>query len=105
MATPEGTFKSKLIDDLEKEFPECIVTKLEADFKAGIPDILIVNGNQWATLEAKASKADVTKQRRNKYAQDYYVEKMNKMSFSSYIYPENKEEVLHELKVFFHRPQ
>lgn len=103
MATPEGTFKTKLIGEIEKEFPDCIVTKLEADFKAGIPDILIVNGKQWVTLEAKKSKADVTKQRRNKDAQDYYVARMNKMSYSSYVYPENKEEVLNELKVFFHK--
>lgn len=103
MATPEGSFKSKLIKDIEKEFPDCIVTKLEADFKAGIPDILIVDGPRWATLEAKASKADVTKQRQNKEAQDYYVGKMRSMSYSSYVYPENKEEVLNELKIHFHR--
>lgn len=105
MATPEGNFKTKLIEDIEKEFPDCIVTKLEADFKAGIPDILIVDGPRWATLEAKASKADVTKPRRNKDAQDYYVKVMNGMSYSSYVYPENKEEVLNDLKVHFHRPQ
>lgn len=103
MATPEGTFKKKLIGELEKEFPDCIVTKLEADFKAGIPDILIVDGPRWATLEAKKSKADVTKERPNKASQDYYVTRMNNMSYSSYVYPENKEEVLNELKVHFHR--
>ena len=103
MATPEGIFKTKLIDELEKTFPDCIVTKLEADFKAGIPDILIVDGPRWATLEAKASKADVTKKRQNKDAQDYYVGKMNTMSYSSYIYPENKEEIINELKIHFHR--
>lgn len=103
MATPEGTFKRKLIGELEKEFPDSIITKLEADFKAGIPDILIINGNQWATLEAKASFKDVIKPRQNKAAQDRYVSKMRDMSYSSYICPENKERVLNELKVFFHR--
>lgn len=103
MATPEGRFKSKFIKNLEETFPDCIVTKLEADFKAGIPDILIVRGKRWATLEAKASKADVTKPRQNKDAQDYYVGKMNKMSFSSYVYPENEQEVLNELKVFLYK--
>ena len=103
MATPEGIFKKKLIAELEKEFPDCLITKLEADFNTWIPDVLIVDGPRWATLEVKASKADVTKPRKNKEAQDYYVKKMRRMSYSSYVYPENKEEVLNELKVHFHR--
>ena len=99
--TPEGNFKEKLIKDIEKEIPGCIVTKLEADFNNGIPDILILHENKWATLEAKKNKNEVTKQRRNKMSQDHYVASMNAMSFSRYVYPENKEEVLNELKIHF----
>lgn len=101
MGTPEGNFKRKLIKDLEKEFPDSIITKLEADYKNGIPDILILHKDKWATLEAKPTKADVTKERQNKLAQDHYVAKMNSMGYSSYIYPENKQEVLNELKIHF----
>lgn len=101
MATPEGNFKSKLIKDIEREIPGCIVTKLEADQKEGIPDILILHENKWATLEAKKNKSEVTKSRPNKRQQDYYVMTMDKMSFSRYVYPENKQEVLNELKIHF----
>lgn len=99
--TPEGKFKEKLIKDIEKEFPDCIVTKLEADFKNGIPDVVIFCKSKWATLECKKSEEDVYKERPNKLAQNHYVSTMDAMSFSRYIYPENKEEVLNELKVHF----
>lgn len=101
MATPEGNFKKNLIAKIKREFPGCIVKKLEADYDNGVPDILILHGDKWATLEAKKDKKEVTKERKNKLAQDYYVEKMNKMSYSSYVYPENEKEVLNELKVHF----
>lgn len=99
--TPEGNFKEKLIKDIEKEFPGCIVTKLEADFKNGIPDVLVLHKDKWATLECKKNEKEVYKQRPNKMAQDHYVSSMDKMSFSRYVYPENKEEVLNELKIHF----
>ena len=99
--TPEGKFKEKLISDIEKEFPGCIVTKLEADFKNGIPDVLILHKDKWATLECKKDEKEVIKERPNKLAQDHYVAAMDKMSFSRYVYPENKEEVLNELKIHF----
>jgi len=102
MATPEGNFKSKLIEKLEKRYPNFVITKLEADLKNGIPDIVILGDKKrWATLEAKKSKKDVTKPRTNKRSQDYYVSTMSKMGYSSYIYPENEEEVLRELEDYF----
>ena len=77
-------------------FPGCIVTKLDSGDIQGIPDLLVLYKNKWATLENKKSK-DAPK-RPN---QEYYVEKMNDMSFSRFIYPENKDEVLNELKDIF----
>ena len=92
----ERDFQSNLKKELESMFPGCIITKLDSSYIQGIPDFLILYKDKWATLEnkrhAKASRQP---------NQEYYVEKMNNMSFSSFIYPENKDEVLHKLKKAF----
>lgn len=92
----ESDFQKNLKKELKSMFPGCIVTKLDSGDIQGIPDLLILYKNKWATLENKRhSKA--AKQPN----QEYYVEKMNQMSFSRFIYPENKDEVLDELKNVF----
>ena len=89
----ESKFQSDLIKEIKERMPGAIVTKLDAKHIQGIPDLLILYNDRWATLEDKRSK-DASHQPN----QDYYVEKMNKMSFSSFIFPENKEEVLNDLQ-------
>lgn len=97
----ENEFQPRLIKDLYKTFNGCIITKLDAGYTEGIPDLLILYKNKWATLECKRDISEVTKPRKNKRQQDYYVSTMKEMSYSSYIYPQNKEEVINELKVYF----
>lgn len=87
----ESGFQDKLIEELKKIFPGCMVFKM--DQIQGIPDLLILYGKKWASLENK--KSLIAKKQPN---QDYYVDLMNKMSFSRFICPENKEEVLNELR-------
>lgn len=77
-------------------FPGCVVLKNDPNYIQGIPDLTIFYRDKWATLEVK--KAANASHQPN---QDYYVEMMNHMSFSSFIYPENKEEVLNELQLTF----
>lgn len=92
----ESDFQSELISELERMFVGCIVTKLDANHIQGIPDLLVLYKNKWATLECKKnSKAS------HRPNQNYYVNKMNEMSFSRFIFPENKEEVLNELQRAF----
>ena len=87
----ESGFQDRLIQTLKDLFPGCMVFKM--DQLQGIPDLLILYGRKWASLECKKSAG--AKRQPN---QDYYVDKMNEMSFSRYICPENKEEVLDELR-------
>lgn len=89
----ESKFQADLKKEIKKRFPGCIVTKMDSGDIQGIPDLLILYKDMWATLENKRS-ADAPK-RPN---QEYYVNKMNEMSFSRFIFPENREEILRELE-------
>lgn len=90
----ESGFQDRLIDELHEMFPGCLVLKQDA--YQGIPDLLILYGDKWASLECKkSSRAE------HQPNQDYYVDLMNEMSFSRFIFPENKEEVLDELQQAF----
>ena len=90
----ESGFQDRLIQDLKEMFPGCMTFKM--DQIQGIPDLLVLYNESWASLECK--KSANAKRQPN---QDYYVGRMNEMSFSRFIYPENKEEVLHELRETF----
>ena len=92
----ERDFQSDLIKEIKKRFDGCIVTKLDSSLIQGIPDLLILYKDRWATLECK--KSSKASKRPN---QEYYVKKMDEMSFSRFISPENREEVLRELQQAF----
>ena len=87
----ESGFQDRLVSSLKNLFPGCMVFKM--DQLQGIPDLLVLYGNRWASLECKKSAR--AKRQPN---QEYYVGKMNEMSFSRFVSPENKEEVLRELQ-------
>lgn len=90
----ESGFQDKLRDSLKELFPGCMIFKM--DQIQGIPDLLVLYKNKWATLENK--KSEKATRRPN---QEYYVNRMNEMSFSRFIYPENRDEVLNDLKTYF----
>lgn len=92
MAKKEAVFQHGLIKEIKDRLPGCYVLKNDAGYLQGVPDLLVLFEDKWATLECKRSEHE--KHRPN---QDYHVQKMNDMSFSSFIYPENKEEILDEM--------
>lgn len=92
----ENKFQAKLIKELKELFDGCIVMKNDASYIQGIPDLLVLYRNKWASLECK--KSANAKRQPN---QEYYVGRMDEMSFSRFICPENKDEVLDELYLYF----
>lgn len=89
----ESKFQKELIDKIEERLPDCIIMKNDPNYIQGIPDLLILNGNKWASLECKKSEGAS-----HQPNQDYYISKMNEMSYASFVYPENEEEVLDEIQ-------
>lgn len=92
----ERNFQAKLIKDIKKRFPGCMVLKQDATIIQGIPDLLVIFKDRWAALEVKKNSSAT-----HRPNQDYYIDKMSKMSFASFISPENEEEVLNELESTF----
>lgn len=96
MVALERDFQRKLIKEIKDRFSGCIVMKNDPDYIQGIPDLTILYQNKWASLEVKKSARAARRPN-----QEHYVQKMNDMSFSAFIFPENKEEVLNELSEHF----
>ncbi len=92
----ENTFQANLITEIKERLPGCMVVKNDPNYIQGFPDLLVLHKKKWAALECKKS-SDEKKQPN----QEYYVDVLGKMSFSNFIYPENKEEVLNELQQAF----
>lgn len=92
----EKKFQSELIKELKKIFLGSVVIKNDPGYIQGIPDLLILHKCKWAMLEVKRSI--FAPKRPN---QEYWVRRLNDMSFSRFIYPENKKEVIDELIKFF----
>lgn len=92
----ESQFQSRLIKKLKQKYKGCIILKTDPCYKQGIPDLLILHENKWAALECK--KSSKASKRPN---QEFYISKMNKMSYASFVSPENEKEVLDELEQSF----
>ena len=92
----ESDFQQHLIRKLKILFPGCYVFKNDAGYMEGVPDLILLFEDRWAMLEVKAS----AKSRRSK-AQEYYVERLDRMSFAAFIYPENEERILNEIQYSF----
>lgn len=89
----EKDFQRKIIRTIKELLPGAMVLKTDPTYIQGLPDLLILCGSKWAALEVKrSSKAH------RQPNQDYYIRQMAEMSFASFIYPENMDKVLKDLK-------
>ena len=94
----ESDFQKDLMDKIREEYPGCMIMKNDSSYIQGIPDWTILYKDKWAVLEAKRDK-DAAKQPN----QPYYVEKLDSMSYSRFVYPENEDEVLRGLRKIFNK--
>ena len=96
MSKLESKFQKELMTEIQNLYPGCIILKNDPNYIQGFPDWTIFYKNKWAVLEAKRDK-----NARKQPNQDYYVDRLNNMSFSRFVYPENKDEGLRELEQVF----
>lgn len=92
----ESQYQTKLIRKIERMFPGVVAIKNDAQYQQGFPDWTLFFGPKWATLEIKASQSSAKQPN-----QVFFVNKMNGMSFSAIVYPENEREVLLALEQAF----
>lgn len=96
MGKRENDYQSGLKKRLREAIPGCIILKNDPTDIQGIADLTILYKDKWATLEVKRSENAT-----HRPNQDWYVNKMNEMSYSAFIYPENEEGIIHEIQQAF----
>lgn len=94
--TLESDVKDDIIGTIKEMYPDCFVLKNDSGYLQGVPDWVILYKDKWVMLELKKSKTAS-----HQPNQDYYVDILNQMSYATFAYPENKEEVLHDIQQTF----
>lgn len=92
----ENSFQANLIKEIKERLPGAMVLKNDSGYMQGVPDLIVLYENNWAMLEIKTSSKSP-----HRPNQDYYITRLNSMSFAAFIFPENKEEILDELAQSF----
>lgn len=103
MGVLESQFQHKLIRQLNDIFPGCVVLKNDPKCKKNIPDLVVFYKGHYAFLEVKRSRHefDISKKDPGRLNQEYWIDKFNDWSYASFVYPENVDQVLGELKEVF----
>lgn len=96
MAKLESKFQKELIDEIKRMYPGCIALKNDAGYIQGFPDWTILYKDKWVALEIKRDKGA-----NRQPNQEYYISKLDDMSYAAFVYPENKDKVLQELSIIF----
>lgn len=97
MSKLERDFQSNLIKEIKEYFSGSIVMKTDPTYIQGLPDLLILFRDKWAALEVKR-----TSTAHKQPNQEYYINKMNSMSFARFISPDDKDSVLKDLGDYFY---
>ena len=89
----ESIFQSGFVKTLRRDYPGAIVFKTDSQQTQGIPDILMLYGSHWFAFEMKKYK-DAS----HRPNQDYYIKCFSKYTYAAFVYPENVDEVLANLR-------
>lgn len=89
----ERIYQGKLIIELRKRFPGCVILKNDPEYLQGVPDLTILLGTNWGALEVKTDMNAPYQPN-----QEYYLEQLNEMSFAAMICPQNEEEIFDGLQ-------
>lgn len=91
----ENVFQEHLIKRLKAEFgtDNIMITKNDPNYIQGFPDLTILGNKRYALLECKRER---TAHRQPN--QEYYIAKANRLSYGTFVYPENEDEVIEDLK-------
>ena len=100
MSKLESKFQKDFIDEVKERYPGCIALKNDSSYIQGFPDSTLLYEDKWAVLEMKKERGA-----HKQPNQEYYVNKRDKMSFSRFVFPENRDEVFEDLDRFFKRKQ
>lgn len=92
----ERDFQPDFIKLLKERFPGCFILKNDSSYLQGVPDLLFLYGTYWAIFEVKRQRPRSS--RDFEPNQEYYIDLLDEMSFSTCVYPENAEEVLDEIQ-------
>lgn len=92
----ESKFQKEVKEELKKRFPGCIVIKNDPSSLQGIPDLSVFYEEHWGMLECKNDP-----EAPHQPNQDYWVDRLNDMSFAAFINPINREEVLNDMERSF----
>ena len=90
----ESRFQSRLIKQLETEFPGAVVIKTDPSYIQGFPDLLFLYDGFWGALENKRARNSARQPN-----QEYWVQRLNLMSYSRFVFPGNVNDVFEELEV------
>lgn len=90
----ESEFKTKLYKEIRDRFPGTEVVINDSTYIQGFPDVTVYFPNgQYMLLECKRnSKAS------HRPNQEYYVNESDLKNNATFIFPENKEEIMEELE-------
>jgi len=95
----ENNYQARLIKKINAMFPGCVILKNDSSYQQGVPDLIILWHDCWASLEVK-----VRGEFHAQPNQIYFIQRLDEMSFAAFIFPENEEEVLDALQQAFESP-